>query len=82
MQRCVKISKQSVKNFRGFNILEQTNIYIFIIVDFCVLPLLIAQKIGQTFWNLIKKNQLAVSNGSGVIHFLMKPWKNMTDQKR
>jgi hypothetical protein len=42
-------------------------------VDFRVLPLLIAQKIGQTFRNLIKKIQLSVSNGSGIINFLMKP---------
>jgi hypothetical protein len=41
-------------------------------VDFRVLLLLIAQKIGQTFRNLIKKKQLSVSDGSGVINFLMK----------
>jgi hypothetical protein len=34
---------------------------------------LVAQKIGQTFRNSIKKNQLFISNGSGVIKFLMKP---------
>jgi uncharacterized protein (DUF608 family) len=34
---------------------------------------LMAQKIGQTFRDSIKKNQLFISNGSGVINFLMKP---------
>jgi hypothetical protein len=34
---------------------------------------LVAQKIGQNFRNAIKKNQLYISNGSGVINFLMKP---------
>jgi hypothetical protein len=34
---------------------------------------LVAQKIGQTFRNAIKKNQLFISNSSGVIIFLMKP---------
>jgi hypothetical protein len=27
----------------------------------------------RIFWNSINKNQLFISNGSGVIHFLMKP---------
>jgi hypothetical protein len=31
------------------------------------------QKIDQAFRNSILKNQLFISNGSGVIHFLMKP---------
>jgi hypothetical protein len=31
-----------------------------------------AQKIGQTFKNSTKKNQLVISNGSGVINVLMK----------
>jgi hypothetical protein len=49
---------------------------------------LIAQKIGQIFENSVKKNQLFISNGSGVIIFLMKLWnpaffaKKMTGQKR
>jgi hypothetical protein len=34
---------------------------------------LIAQKIGQTFMNSIKNNQLFIFNGSGDIHFLKKP---------
>jgi hypothetical protein len=48
---------------------------------------LIGQKIGQIFGNSIKKNQLFISNGSGVMHFLMKPCnpaffaKKMTGQK-
>jgi hypothetical protein len=32
-----------------------------------------AQKIGQTLRNSIKKNRLFLSNDSGVIHFFMKP---------
>jgi hypothetical protein len=32
-----------------------------------------AQKIGQTIRNSIKKNQLFISNDSGVIIFVMKP---------
>jgi hypothetical protein len=31
-----------------------------------------AQKIGQTLRNSIKKNRLFLSNDSGVIHFFMK----------
>jgi hypothetical protein len=33
---------------------------------------LIAPKMGQTFRNSIKKKQSFISNGSGVIFFLMK----------
>jgi hypothetical protein len=31
---------------------------------------LVAQKVGQIFGNSVKKNQLFISNGSGVINFL------------
>jgi hypothetical protein len=33
---------------------------------------LVAQKVGQIFGNSVKKNQLFISNGSGVINFLIK----------